>query len=89
MNFAFNLVFIKLAWASGAGIIALVLYLVRYQAGVAQTVTALGGITAIQTLIPAAIHLLLAFTLGFCRLDDATMKRVSQDLQQRHTDRPG
>lgn len=86
MNFAFNLVFIKLAWASGAGIIALVLYLVQYKAGAAQSAAALGGITAIQTLIPAAIHVLLAFTLGFCRLDDATMKRVGHDLQQRHSD---
>lgn len=89
MNFAFNLVFIKLAWASGAGIIALVLYLVRYKAGAVQSGAALGGITAIQTLIPAAIHLLLAFTLGFCRLDDATMKRVSHDLQQRNAEHPG
>lgn len=86
MNFAFNLVFIKLAWASGAGIIALVLYLVAYKAGAAQTPAALGGITALQTLIPAAIHLLLAFTLGFCRLDDATMKRIGLDLQQRNAD---
>ncbi|MFC5581054.1 MFS transporter [Rhodanobacter terrae] len=89
MNFAFNLVFIKLAWASGAGIIALVLYLVEYKAGAAQTAIALGGITAIQTLIPAAIHLLLAFTLGFCRLDDATMKRVGHDLARRNFDRIG
>ena len=88
MNFAFNLVFIKLAWASGAGIIALVLYLAAYRAGAAQTPAALGGITALQTLIPAAIHLLLAFTLGFCRLDDATMKRIGHDLQQRNAERP-
>jgi glycoside/pentoside/hexuronide:cation symporter, GPH family len=89
MNFAFNLVFIKLAWASGAGIIALVLYLADYHAGAPQTAAALGGITAMQTLIPAAIHLLLAFTLRFCRLDDATMKRIGHDLEQRNLDRPG
>ncbi|WP_343227626.1 MFS transporter [Pseudoxanthomonas helianthi] len=83
MNFAFNLVFIKLAWAAGAGIIALVLYLVRYRAGVAQTATSIAGITAMQTLIPAAIHLLLAFVLGYCRLDDATMRRIERDLEQR------
>lgn len=83
MNFAFNLVFIKLAWAAGAGIIALVLYLARYRAGAVQTAASLGGITAMQTLIPAAIHLLLAFALGYCRLDDATMRRIGHDLEQR------
>ena len=61
--------------------------------GGARTQTLFG----LQNLIPESglaawrtiALLLLAFTLGFCRLDDATMKRVSQDLQQRHTDRPG
>ncbi|MCV5689440.1 MFS transporter, partial [Escherichia coli] len=33
MNFAFNLFFIKLAWASSAGIISLVFIYVAYQPG--------------------------------------------------------
>ncbi|MCV5638160.1 MFS transporter, partial [Escherichia coli] len=47
MNFAFNLFFIKLAWASSAGIISLLFIFVAYQPGVEnQTASSLGGIAA-------------------------------------------
>jgi Na+/melibiose symporter-like transporter len=62
MNFAFNLFFIKLAWASSAGIISLVFIYVAYQPGAEnQTASSLAGITSMETLLPALFHLLLAF----------------------------
>ena len=81
MNFAFNLFFIKLAWASSAGIISLVFILVSYQAGAEhQTAASLSGITLLETLLPAAMHLLLAITLMFCKLDNTLLTRMSHEL---------
>ncbi|EXU75272.1 MFS transporter [Erwinia papayae] len=81
MNFAFNLFFIKLAWASSAGIISLVFVLVGYQAGEQhQTSASLNGITLFETLLPAALHLLLAACLCFCKLRKNLLVRISRDL---------
>lgn len=84
MNFAFNLFFIKLAWASSAGIISLVFILVAYQAGeVHQTPASLRGITLTETLLPALLHLLLAVTLLFCKLKTPLLNRMSLDLKSK------
>lgn len=81
MNFAFNLFFIKLAWASSAGIISIVFIVVAYHAGAAnQTPASLTGITLLETLLPAVLHLLLAFTLRFCKLDNRLLRRMSTEL---------
>ncbi|MDU2938540.1 MAG: MFS transporter [Enterobacteriaceae bacterium] len=85
MNFAFNLFFIKLAWAASAGIISLLFIFVAYQPGLAnQTASSLQGITAMETLLPALFHLLLAFSIRACRLNNPMMARIATDLRQRH-----
>ncbi|HFO0792269.1 TPA: MFS transporter [Enterobacter hormaechei] len=85
MNFAFNLFFIKLAWASSAGIISLVFIAVAYQPGAGnQTPASLQGITAMETLLPALFHLLLAVAIRWCRLNNSVMSRIATDLRQRH-----
>ncbi|EOC0112705.1 MFS transporter [Cronobacter sakazakii] len=85
MNFAFNLFFIKLAWASSAGIISLVFIVVAYQPGAGnQTAASLQGITAMESLLPALFHLLLAITIRWCKLNNPLMARISGDLRQRH-----
>jgi len=85
MNFAFNLFFIKLAWAATAGIISLVLIYVAYQPGPEhQTSASLSGITALETLLPAIFHLLLALAIRRCRLNNPMMAQISTDLRQRH-----
>lgn len=85
MNFAFNLFFIKLAWAASAGIISLVFIVVAYRPGLEnQTAASLSGITALETLLPAAFHLLLALAIRRCRLNNSMMARISGDLRQRH-----
>ncbi|SBV53111.1 cation symporter [Xanthomonas bromi] len=83
LNFALNLLAIKLAWAASAGIIALVLHLVGYRAGIAQDALSRNGITALETLLPAGLHLLLAVPIHFCRLDDARMRQIALDLDAR------
>ncbi|WJY13670.1 MFS transporter [Pectobacteriaceae bacterium CE90] len=84
MSFAFNLFFIKLAWASSAGIISLVFVLVAYVPGIDhQTPASLHGIRMMESLIPAIFHVLLAVALHFCRLDNGSMARISRDLQDR------
>jgi len=85
MNFAFNLFFIKLAWASSAGIISLVFIFVAYQPGAGnQTAASLQGITTMETLLPALFHLLLALAIRKCRLNNPMMARIATDLRQRH-----
>jgi sugar (glycoside-pentoside-hexuronide) transporter len=85
MNFAFNLFFIKLAWASSAGIISLVFIFVAYQPGAGnQTPASLAGITAMETLLPALFHLLLAFAIRACKLNNPMMSRIATDLRVRH-----
>lgn len=85
MNFAFNLFFIKLAWASSAGIISLVFIYVAYQPGADnQTVSSLAGITTMETLLPALFHLLLAFAIRACKLNNPMMARIASDLRTRH-----
>ncbi|OWS75075.1 MFS transporter [Pantoea sp. VS1] len=85
MNFAFNLFCIKLAWASSAGIISLVLIFVAYQPGAGnQTAASLQGITSMETLLPALFHLLLAFTILACKLNNPLMARIASDLRVRH-----
>lgn len=85
MNFAFNLFCIKLAWASSAGIISLVFIFVAYQPGAGnQTPASLQGITMMETLLPALFHLLLAFTIRACKLNNPMMARMANDLRQRH-----
>ena len=85
MNFAFNLFCIKLAWASSAVIISLVFIFVAYQPGAGnQTPASLQGITAMETLPPALFHLLLAFTIRVCKLNNPMMARIATDLRQRH-----
>lgn len=85
MNFAFNLFFIKLAWASSAGIISLVFIYVAYQPGAGnQTPASLSGITTMETLLPALFHMLLAISIRWCRVNNSMMSRISTDLRQRH-----
>ncbi|MBP2198441.1 MFS transporter [Pantoea cypripedii] len=85
MNFAFNLFCIKLAWASSAGIISLVFIFVAYQPGAGnQTAASLQGITIMETLLPALFHLLLAFSIRACKLNNPMMARIASDLHVRH-----
>lgn len=86
MNFAFNLFFIKLSWASSGGIISLILIMVAYQPGLGnQTPASIHGITLLQSLVPALFHFVLALCLLKCRLNGPMMKRISTDLHQRHS----
>ena len=82
LNFAFNLFFIKLAWASSAAIISLVLVLVAYQPGLDnQTPESLVGISMIQSAIPAVIHFILAIMIYKSKLNMKLMKEISADLK--------
>lgn len=84
INFAFNLFCIKLAWASAAGIISLILVVVSYQAGAGnQTPSSLAGIKTMETVVPGIFHLLLAAAIYFCKLKKPMMDTISQELERR------
>lgn len=80
MNFAFNLFFVKLAWAVAGVIISVTLMAVSYQSGTEnQTASSLAGITLLSTIVPGCLHLLLALTVAFFRIDNqlvATMEKA-------------
>ncbi|MGL5240737.1 MAG: MFS transporter [Kluyvera ascorbata] len=80
MNFAFNLFFVKLAWAVAGVIISVTLMVVSYRSGIEnQTPSSLAGITLLSTVIPGCLHLLLALTVAFFRIDNqlvATMEKA-------------
>lgn len=85
LGFTLPLHFSLMAWASSAGIISLLFIFVAYQPGVEnQTASSLGGIAAMETLLPALFHLLLAGAIRFCKLNNPMMSRIATDLRQRH-----
>ncbi len=56
------------------------LVLVSYKAGAGnQTALSLTGIRALSTLVPAAMHLLLAFTISRLILNRATIARMNAE----------
>jgi hypothetical protein len=81
MNFAFNLFFIKLAWASSAGIISLVFIYVAYQPG-AETRRLIvaghhrNGDPAARPVPPAA-----GLSIRVCKLNNPMMARIATDLR--------
>ncbi|WP_343525539.1 MFS transporter [Sphingomonas sp.] len=80
MSFAFNQFFVKLAWAVAGVLISGVLVLVSYTAGADnQTPLSLAGIRALSTLVPAAMHLMLAFAISRLALNAATIARMNAD----------
>ncbi len=83
LNFAFNLFCIKLAWASSAVIISAMLVWVSYEPGLEnQTEASVSGITALESFIPAIIHLALAFMIAKTKLDNQLMTRIGLDLKK-------
>jgi Na+/melibiose symporter-like transporter len=43
-----------------------------------------GGIASMETLLPALFHLLLAFSIRACKLNNPMMARIASDLRTRH-----
>ena len=84
MNFAFNL--FSSSWPGPqARDHQPVVYFVAYQPGAGnQTASSLQGITAMETLLPALFHLLLALSIRICKLNNPMMSRIATDLRQRH-----
>lgn len=81
-NFAVNLFCIKMAWASGAAIISLVLVIVAYKPGMDnQTALSIQGITALQSFLPALFHLLLALLVRRCKLTTDTMRTIDSEMK--------
>ena len=81
MNFAFNLFFVKLAWAIAGVIISLTLMAVSYRSGMEnQTTASLTGITLLSTVIPGVLHALLAVTVCYFKIDNALVAKMEKAL---------
>jgi GPH family glycoside/pentoside/hexuronide:cation symporter len=73
----------KLGWAIGGPVTVWLLAFFGYQASVAQTPHALHGILLLFTVIPAAGFLLTGAGLVFYPLNEARMKKMQGELQER------
>lgn len=83
MNFAFNLFFVKLAWALAGVIISMTLMVVSYRSGMEnQTSASLAGITLLSTVIPGVLHALLAVTVCYFKIDNAMVAKMKKALSR-------
>ncbi|MGA3370543.1 MAG: MFS transporter [Terracidiphilus sp.] len=73
----------KLGWSIGGPVIVWLLAIFGYQANVAQTPHALHGILLLFTVIPAVLFLLTGVGLFFYPLNEARMKKLQGELQER------
>lgn len=84
MSFAFNLFFVKLAWAVAGVIISVTLSVISYHAGQEnQTPLSLSGITLLSTVIPGVLHMLLAAVVYFFRIDNAMEEQMRTEMATR------
>jgi GPH family glycoside/pentoside/hexuronide:cation symporter len=74
----------KLGWAIGGPVAIWLLAQFGYQAGVIQTPHALHGILLLFTILPAVGFLLIAVGLLFYPLNEARMKTIQGELQEKH-----
>lgn len=82
LNFAFNLFCIKLAWASSAAIISIVLMIVSYHPGLEnQTTTSVSGIHLLESVIPAGLHFILAILVYRSKLNMEMMNTITKELK--------
>lgn len=89
MNFAFNLFFIKLAWAAGSVIVTAVLAYVSYTSGVEnQTPESIHGILTLESIIPGITHLVLACFIYRCKLNNQMVERIADDLRNNRVNQP-
>ncbi|OBX37685.1 putative symporter YagG [Halomonas elongata] len=90
MTFAFNLFFIKLAWATGGAIVSFTLSLVSYQPGLEnQTETSLNGIVLLATIVPGIFHFLLALITCLFKVNEPFLETIKNDLRHRDAEADG
>jgi glycoside/pentoside/hexuronide:cation symporter, GPH family len=74
----------KLGWAIGSMIAGLILTLTGFVANVAQNINVLNGLKAMMSIIPVAAGLIaLILILLFYKLDEPTMKKIKEELDER------
>ena len=79
----------KLGWAIGGAGTGWLLAFFGYQAAVAQSAVTVHGIVMMMSVIPAAGSLLAMAALWFYELDEATVKRMGEELALRRAREPG
>jgi GPH family glycoside/pentoside/hexuronide:cation symporter len=74
----------KLGWAVGSMIAGLILALTGFVPNVLQNINVLNGIKAMMSLIPVIAGLTaLTLFVFFYKLDEPTMKKIKEDLEER------
>ncbi|MDG5766564.1 MFS transporter [Balneolales bacterium ANBcel1] len=77
----------KFGWTLGSAMLGYMLAVFGYQAGVAQTDTALMGIRTLMSWIPAAGALVSALFIFFYRLDETRMAEITTELENRREEK--
>jgi Na+/melibiose symporter-like transporter len=74
----------KLGWAIGSSIAGVILTLTGFIANVAQNINVLNGLKSMMSIIPVAAGCIaLMLLLFFYKLDEPTMKKIKEDLDER------
>jgi len=74
----------KLGWTVGSVIAGLILASTGFQANVAQSTEVQNGLKAMMSIIPVAAGLIaLVILVFFYKLDEATMRKIKADLDER------
>jgi GPH family glycoside/pentoside/hexuronide:cation symporter len=74
----------KLGWAIGSMIAGLILALTGFIPNVVQNINVQNGLKAMMSIIPVAAGLIaLILLLIFYKLDEPTMKKIKEDLEER------
>lgn len=76
----------KFGWTIGGGIAGWLLAAYGFRANITQSADSITGITLMMSLFPAVGGILGAFLMFFYRLDNKTMKKIEEDLEQRRRD---
>jgi len=74
----------KLGWAIGSAIAGGILYLTGFVANVVQNINVLNGLKSMMSIIPVAAGCIaLTLLLFFYKLDEPTMKKIKEELDER------
>ena len=84
MVFSASIMSTKVGWAVGSMIAAFILSLTGFIPNVIQNIDVQTGLKAMMSVIPAAAGLIgLIILIFFYKLDEPTMKKVKEELDER------
>lgn len=73
----------KIGWAIGAAFAGWLLYAYGFEADAVQNQSVLNGLKSLMSIIPAGIGIVSIILVLFYKLDEKTMSKIAQELEER------